>query len=199
MAVEEWKDYGEFLNKTFQKKTLLLKKKPLKKWDKIWTEKNSDNSWLEHSKVFKVLMSQHLRILVKEEEVHTEEEVNMDMEEEVEEEEEDMVMENIVTFKEDIVTVTVQEVEAEVEEDQEDTEEDMEVVVDLVPHLAQADHQVLEEEEEDIEVMDHVVDHLEWWKNSSVDLWVDHTKENSEKLKDNSFKIWKPTVPKKNS
>lgn len=112
-----------------------------------------------HSKVFKVLMTQHLVVLVKEE-VHTEEEVNM--EEEVEEEEEDMAMENIVTCKEDIVTVKVKEVEAEVEEDPEDMEEDMVVLVDLVLHLTQADHQVLVEEEEDIEVNAvHVVDHLE--------------------------------------
>jgi len=154
-------------------------------------------------------MSHHLVVLVKEE-VHTEEEVHM--EEEVEDMVmEDMVMENIVTCKEDMVTVKVQEVEAEVEEDQEDMEEDMVVdhlKVDLVLHLTLTDHQVLEEEEEDIEVnVVLVMDHLEWWKNSSVDLWVDHTveekenseKENSEKLKNNSFKIWKLIVLKKNS
>ena len=114
-----------------------------------------------YSKVFKILMFHHLVVLVKEDviEVHMEEEVeDMVMEEDMVT---DMVMENIVTFKEDIVTVKVQEVEAEVEKDQEDMVVDH-LIVDLVLHLTQADHQVLEEEEEDIEVhVVLVVDHLE--------------------------------------
>lgn len=107
-------------------------------------------------------MFHHLVVLVKEDviEVHMEEEVeDMVMEEDMVTE--DMDMENIVTFKEDIVTVKVQEVEAEVEKDQEDMVVDH-LIVDLVLHLTQADHQVLEEEEEDIEVnVVLVVDHLE--------------------------------------
>jgi hypothetical protein len=110
-------------------------------------------------------MFHHLVVLVKEDviEVHMEEEVeDMVMEEDmVTDMVTDMDMENIVTCKEDMVTVKVQEVEAEVEKDQEDMVVDH-LIVDLVLHLTQADHQVLEEEEEDIEV--HVVlvmDHLE--------------------------------------
>ena len=106
-------------------------------------------------------MFHHLVVLVKEDviEVHMEEEVeDMVMEEDMVT---DMDMENIVTCKEDMVTVKVQEVEAEVEKDQEDMVVDH-LIVDLVLHLTQADHQVLEEEEEDIEVnVVLVVDHLE--------------------------------------
>jgi hypothetical protein len=110
-------------------------------------------------------MFHHLVVLVKEDviEVHMEEEVeDMVMEEDmVTDMVTDMVMENIVTCKEDMVTVKVQEVEAEVEKDQEDMVVDH-LIVDLVLHLTQADHQVLEEEEEDIEVnVVLVVDHLE--------------------------------------
>ena len=110
-------------------------------------------------------MFHHLVVLVKEDviEVHMEEEVeDMVMEEDmVTDMVTDMVMENIVICKEDMVTVKVQEVEAEVEKDQEDMVVDH-LIVDLVLHLTQADHQVLEEEEEDIEVhVVLVVDHLE--------------------------------------
>jgi len=110
-------------------------------------------------------MFHHLVVLVKEDviEVHMEEEVeDMVMEEDmVTDMVTDMDMENIVTCKEDMVTVKVQEVEAEVEKDQEDMVVDH-LIVDLVLHLTQADHQVLEEEEEDIEVhVVLVVDHLE--------------------------------------
>ena len=107
-------------------------------------------------------MFHHLVVLVKEDviEVHMEEEVeDMVMEEDMVTE--DMDMENIVTCKEDMVTVKVQEVEAEVEKDQEDMVVDH-LIVDLVLHLTQADHQALVEEEEDIEVnVVLVVDHLE--------------------------------------
>lgn len=110
-------------------------------------------------------MFHHLVVLVKEDviEVHMEEEVeDMVMEEDmVTDMVTDMDMENIVTCKEDMVTVKVQEVEAEVEKDQEDMVVDH-LIVDLAPHLTQADHQALEEEEEDIEVnVVLVVDHLE--------------------------------------